>query len=135
MRYQAWDAHPGFEFGDVIPHAKIRWHDCAVEVKARLVPRYLWTTASIDVFLNGRCIVQTGGQMRITGSSSAEFDHDGTTHVVELAWGKAWGSQFPYVLTIDNAKVALSDVPVENFRPAMIVWVLCFSRYRSGCSF
>ena len=132
MRYSEWDAHPDFEFGVGIPDAKIRWHECPVEVKARLVPRYFWTTASIDVFLDGRCIVQTGGQRKITGSSSAEFDHDGTTHVVELSWGKAWGTKFPYVLTIDNAKVALADVPVENARPVMIIWVILASALMAG---
>ena len=126
MRYTACDAQPGFDFGDEIPAAKIRWHDCTVEVKARLVPRYLWTTASIDVFLDGRCIVQTGGQMKFTGSSSAEFEHDGESHLVELSWGRARGIEFPYVLTIDNAKVALSDVPVKHARPVLVIWVILF---------
>jgi hypothetical protein len=85
-----------------------------IEVKARIVPRYCWTTASIDVFLDGRCILRTGGQMKVTGSSCAEFDHDGSTHSVELSWGKATGLEFPYVLTIDDAKVSLAGVPIEN---------------------
>jgi hypothetical protein len=114
MRYAAWDAQPGFEFGDEIPPAKIRWHGSEVEVKARLVPRYGWTTASIDVFLGGRCILRTGGQMKVTGSSWAEFDHEGSRQFAELSWGKARGHEFPYVLRINDAKVALSEVPVEN---------------------
>jgi hypothetical protein len=114
MRYSTWDAHPGFEFDDEIPQAKIRWHGSVVEVKARLVPRYAWTTASIDVFLDGRCVLRTGGVMKVAGSSRAEFDHDGSRNVVELSWEKVQGLEFPYVLRINDAKVALSGVPVEN---------------------
>ena len=128
MRYAACDAQPGFEFGDEIPPAKIRWHGSEVEVKARLVPRYGWTTASIDVFLDGECILRTGGQMKVTGSSSAVFDHGGSKHFAELSWGMARGLEFPYVLRINDAKVALSEVPVENtglsVMPALIVVVL-----------
>jgi hypothetical protein len=123
-----WDAQPGFEFGDEILPAKIRWHGSEVEVKARIVPRYGWTTASIDVFLDGRCILQTGGQKKVTGSSWAEFDHAGSKHFAELSWGMARGLQFPYVLRIDDAKIALSEVPVENpglsVLPALIMFVL-----------
>ena len=125
MRYATWDAQPDFEFGDEILPAKIRWHGSEVLVKARLVPRYGWTTASIDVFLDGRCIVRTGGQTKVTGSSWAVFDHDGSRHFVELSWGMARGLEFPYVLRINDAKVALSEVPVENpglsVIPALIV--------------
>ena len=125
MRYATWDAQPDFEFGDEILPAKVRWHGSEVQVKARLVPRYGWTTASIDVFLDGRCILRTGGQKKVTGSSWAVFDHDGSRHFVELSWGMARGLEFPYVLRINDAKVALSEVPVENpglsVIPALIV--------------
>jgi hypothetical protein len=115
LRYDPQDS----EFGELVPMAKTRWHGATVEVTARLVPRYLWTTSSIDVFLDGRCILRTGGQMKVIGSSSAEFQHDGATHTVELSWGRVQQRGlirccFPYDLTIDGAKVAASEVPVEN---------------------
>jgi hypothetical protein len=113
-----YDPHDS-EFDDVVSTPKTRWHGCTVEVTARLVPRYLWTTSSIDVFLDGRCILRTGGQMKVTGSSSAEFQHDGATHTVAISWGRVQQRglirrRFPYDLTIDGAKVAASEVPVEN---------------------
>jgi hypothetical protein len=114
MRDATPTAHPDFEFDDEILPAKIRWRGSNVEVKARLVPRYFWTTASIDVFLDGRCILQTGGQMKVTGSSSAEFDHEGSRNVVELSWEKERHFGFPYALRINHAKVSLSHVPVDN---------------------
>jgi hypothetical protein len=108
-----------FELDDGAPTAKIRWHGSTVEVTARLVPRYLWTTSSIDVFLDGRCILRTGGQMKVIGSSSAEFQHDGAVHTVELFWDRVQPRGvvrhcFPYQLTIDGAKVAAAEVAVEN---------------------
>jgi hypothetical protein len=102
------------ELDDDVPRAKTRWHGRAVEVTARLIPRYLWTTASIDVFLDGQYILRTGGQMKAVGSSSAEFHLDGSVHSVELSWGAAQGFSFPYQLWIDGAKVVVSEVAVEN---------------------
>jgi hypothetical protein len=114
MDYTTWDADPDFEWDDEIPHAKLQWHGSTIEVKARLVPRYLFSTASIDVFLDGQCILRTGGQMKATGSSWSEFEHGGSTHVVELSWDRVAGVTFPYTLRINDAEIAWSDVSVEN---------------------
>ena len=43
------------EFGHQWPE-EIQWHGSTVEVTARLIPRFLWTTASIDVFIDGECV-------------------------------------------------------------------------------
>jgi hypothetical protein len=93
---------------------EIQWHGSAVEVTARLIPRFLWTTASIDVFIDGECVLETGGQLKITGSSSAEFFHGGRVHQVELSWGRGSLEGFPYQLSIDGSKVAVSRVLVQN---------------------
>jgi hypothetical protein len=114
VSYATRDALPDFDFDNEILPAKIRWRGSTVEVKARLVPRYFWTTASIDVYLDGQCILQTGGQQKVTGSSWADFDHGGSKHSVELSWEAVRGFEFPYVLRINDAKVALAGVPVEN---------------------
>jgi hypothetical protein len=108
-----------FGFDDPVPKAKTHWHGSTIEVTARLIPRYLWTTASIDVFLDGRCILRTGGQMKTIGSSSAEFHHDGAVHIVELSWDRVQPQgltrhSFPYQLSIDGAKLAASEVAVDN---------------------
>jgi hypothetical protein len=89
VRYETRDALPDFDFDSEIHPAKIRWRGSEVEVKARLVPRYFWTTASIDVYLDAQCILRTGGVMKLTGSSRAEFDQDGSRHSVELSWETA----------------------------------------------
>jgi hypothetical protein len=125
------------EFDDAVPGAKTCWHGSTVEVTARLVPRYLWTTASIDVFLDGRCILRTGGQMRMVGSGSAEFDHDGALHTVELSWDRArsrglTGHGFPYQLRIDGAKVAVSEVAVDNSGWLVIPMLLLLALFLFG---
>jgi hypothetical protein len=116
-----------FEFDDRVPEKKIRWNGSTIVVTARLVPRYSWTTASIDVFLDGRCILRTGGQMKVTGSSWAEFDHDGSVHTVELSWGLALGLSFPYQLRIDGAMVAVSEVPVASWGLVLMPFLIGLS--------
>ena len=72
-----WDGLADPDFNDDVGQPKLLWEGSAVEVRARVVPRYLWTTTSIDVFVDGRCILKTGGQMKAVGSSFAEFHHGG----------------------------------------------------------
>lgn len=111
--------------GDRPSRSKTRWNGRTVEVTARLVPRYLWTTASIDVFLDGECILRTGGQMKAIGFSEAGFHHDGSVHVARLSWGSAHQLSFPFQLWIDGAKVMVSDVAVANpvlfLMPALVL--------------
>jgi hypothetical protein len=114
-----WDGLADPDFNDDIGQPKVLWEGSAVDVRARVVPRCLWTTASIDVYLGGRCILKTGGQMKAVGSSTAEFYHGGAVHTAELSWGQArmrhpLSLTFPYQLCFDGAKVAVSEVSVEN---------------------
>ncbi|HZI32484.1 MAG TPA: hypothetical protein VFF11_09085 [Candidatus Binatia bacterium] len=103
----------------------IKWQGSIVDVQARLVPRYLWNTASMDVFLDGQQILQTGGQLKFTGSHSATFIHAGSTHTAELSWGFGGLSfSLPYQLRIDGAPVAASRVRIRNWPMALIVIVL-----------
>ncbi|HKW28985.1 MAG TPA: hypothetical protein VJT54_06600 [Verrucomicrobiae bacterium] len=100
----------------------IQWQGSPVEVKARLVPRYLWNTASVDVFVGGQRILRTGGQFKFTGSYSATFTHAGSTHQAELSWGLCGLSfSFPYRLRIDGAPVADSRVRIRNWPMALMV--------------
>ena len=108
----------------------ISWQDKPVRVRARLVPRCLWTTASIDVFLADRCVLRTGGQAKLKGSYSASFSDGGSEHKIEVKWGISRNHQFPYQLRIDGVAVDDSRVQVENphmiFIPACIIVALFF---------
>jgi hypothetical protein len=93
----------------------ITWQGHTVDVQAWMVPRYLWTTASIDVYLDGQLMLATGGQLEFVGSYSSTFVHAGATHTAELSWGSSGLSLwFPYQLRIDSVLVAESRVHVRN---------------------
>jgi len=100
----------------------IKWQGSVVDVQARLVPRYLWNTASIEVFLDGQPILRTGGQFKFTGSYATTFEHSGSTHTTELTWGFCGLSfSFPYQLRIDGTPVAASRVRIRNWPVALVV--------------
>jgi hypothetical protein len=100
----------------------VKWQGSTVEVQARLVPRYLWNTASIDVSLDGQQILRTGGQLKFNGLCSTTFTRAGSTHTAELSWGFSGLSfSFPYQLRIDGAPVATSRVRIRNWPAALVV--------------
>ena len=124
-----WDPRIDRAFNDDVGEPKVLWEGSTVEVRARVVPRFFWTTVSIDVFLDGRCILRTGGQMKAVGSSFAEFHHGGTAHTAELSWDQARMTNgfcvtFPYRLYFDEAKIAVSEVRVDNPASAFIPLVI-----------
>ena len=98
----------------------IKWQGSAVDVQARLVPRFCWLTASIDVFLNDLCILRTVGSFKFTGSSSSTFTHSGSTHTAELTWGISGFRSFPYKLRIDGTSVSDARVYVRNWPAAYV---------------
>src|SRR5580704_10104500 len=99
---RAWACLCGFEMNEVI-----KWQDGTVDVQAALIPRFVWTVASIDVLLYGQCILQTGGQMKLTGSHSTSFNYCGSSHTVTLSWGrKGLAPSFPFELRIDDVQIA-----------------------------
>jgi len=103
----------------------VKWQDSKLDVQAQLIPRFLWTTASIDVFLGGQCILRTGRRMKFTGSHSTTFTHSGSIHTAELSWGRSGLSwSFPYQLRIDGVPVADSSVHVRNWPLGLIAGIL-----------
>jgi len=102
----------------------ITWNGSQVEVQAHLVPRFLWSTASIDVFLDGQCILRTGGQLKAVGSHSATFRHSDSEHRAELSWGVGFFRSFPYQLRIDGAPVSDARVYVRNWPLGLITSLL-----------
>jgi hypothetical protein len=101
------------------------WHGRSVEVTGHLISRYLWTTASIDVYIDSECVLQTGGQLKSVGGSTAEFYESGSTHEIALRWGHPQITGFPVRIIIDSELVAESHVTVDNWPlalwPALLV--------------
>ncbi len=102
------------------------WHESRVEVRARLVPRYLWTTASIDVFLNGEPVLRTAGRASRFGCVHSAFHHGGEIHEAELAWGVFANGAFPFTLRINGEILLVAEVPVDYTAEALLGWIgLC----------
>src|SRR5215472_17486890 len=93
----------------------ISWQNKLVRVEARPVPRFMWTTISIDVYLDDQCILRTGGKYERTGTCSTSFSFNGSEHQAELSWGTYRQQHFPYELRIDGELVDESRVRVKNF--------------------
>lgn len=91
------------------------WSREVIDVRGRLIPKVLWTTASIDVYLGDHCILATGGQLKLTGTVSKEFLHDGAHHTAKLHWGVFRLRSFPSKLFIDDVAIADSDVFLSNW--------------------
>ncbi len=102
------------------PPGEVTWRGKTVKVRAHLVPRFLFSSASIDVYLNGECVFRTGGKINPTGSHSAAVRIGGSGHQIEVAWGRSRNFCFPYQLRIDGELVTESEVQVEN-QPLMII--------------
>jgi len=95
------------------------WRGRAVEVTGHLIPRYLWTTASIDVFIDSECVLRTGGQLKSVGGTTADFYDSGSTHEIALHWRCPLLTGFPIRITIDGELVAESYVTVDNWQLAL----------------
>jgi hypothetical protein len=98
------------------------WKGRQVSVTSRLIPRFFWMTSSIDVFIDSRCVLKTGGQLKMIGRSSSSFEDSGTTHLVELTWGHASLRSFPIEVKIDEEHIAKTRVVTGNWPMALWPW-------------
>ncbi len=101
----------------------VTWHGSTVSVRSRVVPRYLWTTVSINAYLDDQCILKTGGKLNPTGSCSTTFNHGGVTHTAELSWGLGIWYSFPYQLNIDGVPITASRVRADNWYITLIIGI------------
>jgi hypothetical protein len=100
-----------------------QWNDHRIDVRAALVPKFLWSTASIDVYLDGVRILRTGGKLRPTGLVETSFTDANGTHQVALTWGVGWLFAFPFVLYIDGEMIANARVRVSNWPLGIALWL------------
>ena len=100
------------------------WSGVPVTVTARVVPRYAWQTTSIDVAVNGRTVLQTGGVLKVVGVHTESVEVAGAQHRIELSWEKFADGAFPFSLRIDGAVVLESRVRPTNAWVALWPYVL-----------
>jgi hypothetical protein len=112
----------------------ISWQNKLVRVEARPVLRFMWTTVSIDVYLDDQCILRTGGKYERNGTYSTSFSFGGSEHRAEVTWGRYRQRHFPYQLRIDGELIDDSQVRVKNFAlgyiPVLIFTALILVFYR-----
>ncbi|NKI71066.1 hypothetical protein GN109_16695 [Collimonas pratensis] len=99
------------------------WNGSKITVTSSLLPKILWQTASIDVFFHDKCLLKTGGQLKLTGSHSTQFEHAGVNHEVTLTWGHAGLRSFPVEVDIDGKRVLKSRVFTRNWPLSFLPWV------------
>lgn len=100
------------------------WNNTTVEVTARIIPRYAWTTASIDVAIGGDTVLDTGGVLKIVGTHMGTFEFHGVKHSIEITWGEATLRSFPFRLFIDGFPLLASRVPIANWWLALWPWAV-----------
>jgi hypothetical protein len=91
------------------------WELEEVTVTARLVPRYAFMSASIDVEVGGKLVLATGGVYKFVGVHTQTFERNGKLHRVELSWKTGGFRAFPIRLAIDGAPLLESDVRILNW--------------------
>ena len=101
---------------------RVSWNGSSISITAHQVPRWAWSTASIDVAVDGHTILQTRGVFKFVGKHIENIVLNGKPHIVELAWGRASLRSFPFNLSIDNAPVANSRVPIQNWWVGFWPW-------------
>jgi hypothetical protein len=104
--------------------ARGEWKRQSLLVTSTLISRFLWQTASIDVFLNGECVLRTGGKFKFTGSHTSQFAQSGASHEAVLSWGAASLRSFPFQLSIDGERVLESRVYTSNWALSLLPWAI-----------
>ena len=107
----------------LMPDPQTDWNGSKLTVQSSLIPKILWQTASINAFLDGKCILKTGGKLKFTGSHSTQFEHDGKNHEATLSWGLPGFRSFPVEIKIDGQSILKSRVFTSNWPLAYIPWL------------
>jgi hypothetical protein len=100
------------------------WNDRVIAVTAHLVPRYAWTSATIDVEVGNDTVLGTGGVLKVSGKHVETFELLGTAHTVQITWDKAALRSLPFSLHIDGAIILGSRVPVANWWLGLWPWAI-----------
>jgi hypothetical protein len=101
------------------------WKGTPIRVTARIVPRYAWLTTSIDVAVDGRVVLKTGGVRKVVGVHDETVEVDGVRRRLSLAWGAFSSGSFPFSLAIDDAVVLESRVSAPYWWVAYWPIVVC----------
>ena len=102
---------------------EFEWNGSKFVVTSTLLARKLWQAASIDVFIDGTCLLRTGGVLKLIGTHSADFEHEGARHQVTLSWGHASFRSFPIKVEVDGAILFEGHVVSSNWPLSFWPWL------------
>jgi hypothetical protein len=106
-----------------------KWNGKVIVATAYLVPRFAWMTASIDITIDERVVLRTGGVLKFKGDVPTTFELNGVLHSLKISWGKAKPKSFPIILSIDDREVMRGDVPISNwwlnYWPWLVIVFVC----------
>ena len=103
--------------------ADAAWNGLALRVSARLVGRYAWQTASIELAIDDRVVLETGGVLKFVGAMTRAFDVEGVSHVAQVQWGRGLLKSFPYEVAIDGVEVRRGRVTIGNWWVGLWPWI------------
>jgi hypothetical protein len=92
-----------------------QWHGLPVAIAARLVPRFAWQTASIDVEVGDHPPIRTGGVFKSTGVHKESVSAASDAPVVLVSWGKASLTSFPVKVAVNDEFVFEGRVRIQNW--------------------
>jgi len=107
---------------------KTKWKDEEVEINASFIPQRFWIAASIDVLLNQKKILSTGGQLKFKGTCIERFDHAQMSHTVRLEWERFFLHSIPCSVYVDDEPVFQGSVAITN-RPMNIVALILLGTF------
>ena len=103
--------------------ADAAWNGFALRVSARLIPRYAWQTASIELAIDAKVVLETGGVLKFVGVMTQVFEIQGVSHVAKIQWGRGVLRSFPYQVAIDDVEVRRGRVTIGNWWVGLWPWI------------
>ena len=103
--------------------AGISWNGLSLRLASRLVPRFAWQTASIELAIDDMTVLQTGGAFKFVGAVVQSFEVQGALHEARLEWGRGTLKSFPCKVTIDGLDAWSGRVRVGNWWIGLWPWI------------
>lgn len=114
MRNDLYQAKPAM--GMTIHKNSTEWNGHCIRVQSALVPRYFWTSASVDAYVDQSCVIKTGGVFRFSGIETGDLNDRGKNHVMQMAWNVGGRDlAVRYELAIDGHVLLKSRVFPRNW--------------------
>ena len=99
------------------------WNGLPVAVSARLVPRFAWQTASIDLVIGDEVVMRTGGAFKLVGHVAGPFEVRGSRHEARLDLGRGTLRSFPYKVAVDGIALKSGRVSIDNWWLGLWPWL------------